>query len=70
MKLAVDITGSFPQTDQGNQYIPVVINYFSKCVEGYALPIQEIVTAAEALVKDWICRFGVLLKMHFDHIWT
>ena len=65
-RIAIDVAGPFPETDGGNKYIIVVMDYFSKWVEAYALPNQVASTVADALVKDWICRFGVPLELHSD----
>ena len=35
-------------------------------MEGYALPNQEAVTAADVLVKEFVCCFGVPLFIHSD----
>ena len=42
------------------------MDYFSKWVEAYALPNQEASTVADAVVKEWICRYGVPLELHSD----
>lgn len=65
-RIAVDIAGPFPTTEDGNKYIMVAIDYFSKWVEAYALPNQEAVTVAETLVKELFSRFGVPLELHSD----
>jgi hypothetical protein len=65
-RIAFDIAGPFPVTDSGNKYIMVVIDYFSKWPEAYGLPNQEAVTVSRALIENWICRYGLPLKMHSD----
>jgi hypothetical protein len=65
-RIAIDVAGPFPESDQGNKYIVVVMDYFSKWAEAYALPNQEAATVADVLVKEWICRFGVPLELHSD----
>ena len=65
-RIAVDVARPFPQTEDGNKYIIVVMDYFSKWVEAYALPNQEASTIAEEIIKQWISRFGTPLELHSD----
>ena len=58
-RIAIDIAGPFPVTKDGNKYILVAMDYFSKWPEAYAIPNQEAVTVAQVLVDNLICRFGV-----------
>ena len=45
-RTAIDIAGSFPVTDNGNQYI-MVVGDFTKWVESYTFPNQEVTTVAK-----------------------
>jgi len=65
-RVAVDIVGLFPVTTQGNRFICVVMDYFTKWPEAYALPDHEAETVAEALVNNFITRFGVPCELHSD----
>ena len=65
-RIAIDVAGPFPESAQGNKYVMVVIDYFSKWPEVYAIPNQETVTVANMLVDNWISRFGVPLELHSD----
>ena len=65
-RIAIDIAGPFPETDKGNRYILVAMDYFSKWPEVFALPNQEAVTVAEALVDNVFSRFGIPLELHSD----
>ncbi|KAG8199259.1 hypothetical protein JTE90_003684 [Oedothorax gibbosus] len=65
-RIAIDVLGPLPQTTNGNKYILVVMDYFTKWPEAYVIPNQEATTVAEALLQDWICRFGVPLLLHSD----
>ena len=35
-RMTVDIAGPFPESDRGNRYILVAMDYFTKCPEVYA----------------------------------
>ncbi|ROT79030.1 hypothetical protein C7M84_002246 [Penaeus vannamei] len=65
-RVAVDIVGPFPVTTQGNRFICVVMDYFTKWPEAYVLPDHEAETVAEALVSNFITRFGVPCELHSD----
>ena len=58
--------GPLPETDQGNRYILVVMDYFSKWVEALAMPEQSAETVTHVLVTEVISRFGVPLQIHTD----
>ena len=65
-RLAIDVLGPLPTTEAGNKYLLIAADYFTKWVEAYPLPNQEATTVAEALVKNFVCRFGVPLIIHSD----
>ena len=65
-RIAVDIMGPLPVTKQGNKYLLVAIDYFTKWSEAYALPHQEARTVATVLVQELACRFGTPLELHSD----
>lgn len=65
-RIAIDVLGPLPETQQGNRYILVVMDYFSKWVETHAMPEQSAATVAHLLVTEVICRFGVPLQIHTD----
>ena len=64
--LAIDILGPLLQSKQGNKYILIAADYFTKWVEAYPLVNQEAVTVAEVLIREFISRFGIPLILHFD----
>ena len=64
--LAIDVLEPLRGTDQGNRYILVVMDYFSKWVEALAMPQQSAETVAHLLVTEVISRFGVPLQIHTD----
>ena len=68
-RIAIDIAGQFPVTKDGmdgNKYILVAMDYFSKWPEAYAIRNQEAVTVTQVLVDNLICRIGVPLEIHSD----
>ena len=65
-RVAIDVLGPLPETDSGNKYILIAMDYFSKWPEAYALPNQEAVTVANVLVSQFFSRFGVPAELHSD----
>ena len=65
-RLAIDILGEHPSTENGNKYILVVGDYFTKWTECFPMPNMEAVTVAKILVDEVISRFGVPGKIHSD----
>ena len=58
--------GPLPQTENGNMYILVLADYFSKWAEAYALKDHTAPTVADVLVKQFVSRFGVPRSLHSD----
>ena len=65
-RVAVDVVGPLPRSDKGNRYVLSAIDYFTKWPEAYAIPDQEAVTVADALVEGMFSRFGVPETIHSD----
>ncbi|UYV63913.1 K02A2.6-like [Cordylochernes scorpioides] len=65
-RIAIDVAGPFLVTEDGNKYLLVAMDYFTKWSEVYAIPNQEAATVARVLVDNLICRFGVPLELHSD----
>jgi hypothetical protein len=42
------------------------MDYFTKWPEAYAIPNQEALTTAEALVKNFFCHFSIPQELHSD----
>ena len=64
--LAINVLRPLPQSNQGNKYILITADYFTKWVEAYPLANQEAVTVAEVIVREFVSRFGVPLILHSD----
>ena len=65
-RIALDILGPLPSTDDGNKYILVVADYYTKFVEAYAIRDEQAHTVAQKLVEEFICRYGVPNEIHSD----
>jgi hypothetical protein len=64
--VALDILGPLPETDNGNLYVLVIGDYFSKWVEVLPLPNQTAETVAKAFVDEFVSRFGAPKEIHSD----
>jgi hypothetical protein len=58
-RIAIEVAGPFPRSVQGNRYLLIAMEYFTKWPEVYAIPDQEASTVADVLVTDFFCRFGI-----------
>src|SRR6266498_2933148 len=54
----VDIVGPLPITREGNKYIVVAMDYFSRWPEARPLKVANADTVAMFLYEEIICRFG------------
>ena len=64
-KIGADLT-ELPLTSRGNRYVLVVMDYFTKYVNLYALPDQRATTVAKCLFEDYISCHGVFQALHTD----
>ena len=65
-RVGIDISGPYTTTGDGNKYILVVSDYFTKWVEAYPMRDMEAKTVAEILVREFFCRVGVPMIIHSD----
>lgn len=56
--VSMDLIGPLPRTKNGNAYIVVFLDRFSRFPECVAIPNKEAVTIANVFVKEIICRYG------------
>ena len=65
-RIGVDLMGPLPVTDQGNRYLLVIVDYFTRWAEAFSLPDQQAETVARTLVLEFVCRYGAPLELHSD----
>jgi transposase InsO family protein len=65
-KVALDVMGPFPTSDQGNSYVLVVSDYFTRWVEAYAIPDQTAIVIADKFVTEFVTRYGIPEQIHTD----
>ena len=65
-RMAVDICGPLHESEQGNKYIIVLMDYFTKWCE--LIPVQDHTakTVAQELVSKVFTKIGVPLALHSD----
>ena len=64
--VGMDFLGPLPETDEGNQYILVVGDHFTKYMAAFAVPNQEASTVARILVDEYFCDKGFSEQLHSD----
>ena len=65
-RVYLDIVGPFPVTPEGNKYILVVTDGFTKFVQAYPMKNMESRTVADILVREFITIFGNPMHIHSD----
>jgi transposase InsO family protein len=65
-RLATDILGELPETEDGNRYILVVGDYHTKWTEAFPMPNMEAATVAKIIVEQVVARLGVPVAIHSD----
>jgi len=58
--------GPLPTSSQGNKYILVVTDMFTKWVEAFPLQDTTTITLTTILLNDIVCRYGVPSSLHSD----
>ena len=64
--VATDILGPLPLSPNGNSYLLVASDYFTRWVEVYPIPNQEAVTVATKLTQEFFYRFSLPEQLHSD----
>ena len=64
--VAVDIFGPLPLTEDENEYIIVLGDYYSKWVDAWAVPNHQAQTVADKKVVEFSTKFGCRQQIHID----
>ncbi len=64
-RVHIDLLGKWPE-DNGNTYLLVIQDAFSKWVELYPLPDKTAEATAAGLMKEWIHRYGIMHTLVSD----
>src|SRR6266545_4845732 len=65
-KWGIDIVGPLPITREGNRYIVVAMDYFSRWPEARPLKAANAETVATFIYEEIICRFGAPRVLQSD----
>ena len=65
-RIGIDIVGPCPVTENKNEYIIVVCDYFTKWAEAYPVPNHTALTVADKLLSEFISRFCTPRHIHSD----
>ncbi len=64
--VAVDLLGTFPESQASNTYILVASDYFTRWVEAYHVPNQEATMVAKKLTDEFFFRLSPPEQLHSD----
>lgn len=65
--VVMDFCGPYGSTRQGNKYVLVFVDHFTKWVELYPTKDQLATTVVEEFYKNIICRHGAPLRLLSDN---
>ena len=52
------------ESRQGNKYLLIVSDYFTRWVEAYPLPNSEAITVVQAFIEEFVSRYGIPRQIH------
>ena len=65
-RVHLDFLGPLPKTPQGNEYVLMMVDQFTKWVECIPLPSQTAEVTAHAAVMEFFSRVGCPFQIHTD----
>ena len=63
----MDIVGPLPKTQRNNRYMLVVIEYYTRLPEAFALEHPNAYSVALRLISEIISRYSAPYVIHTDH---
>lgn len=69
-KVHLDFLGALPRTENGNEYILMMVDSFTKWVECVLLPSQTAEVTARAAINEFFARFGYPYEVFTDQGWN
>ncbi len=64
--VAMDIIGPLNVTSQGNRYILVLVDHFTKWCEASPLRQADAQSVADCILREWVCKWGAPEQLHSD----
>lgn len=64
--IRTDFAGPLSETKNGNKYILVIVDSFSKYIRAIAVPNKETITACKTILENWCWTFGLPEKILSD----
>ena len=65
-RIQLDVVGPLPLSKNGNRFILVAVDCFTKWMEAYAIPNQEATLIIKVFVNEFVCCWGTPLQLHTD----
>jgi transposase InsO family protein len=65
-RISTDLFGPLPETTDGNKYILLLTDLFTKWTEIIAIPDATAETCANTILNEFISRFGCPISIHSD----
>ena len=63
-RIAMDIVGPLPKAERGNRYLLVVVDYYTRWPEAYAIVHLDAHSIASKLVTEYVARYGAPYSIH------
>ena len=65
-KIAMDIVGPLTKTARGNRYLILLVDYYTRLPEAYAIVYQDAHSITSKLVTEYFARYGTPYCIHSD----